>query len=119
MWDEQPADDAPGPPVEVDLADGQTVQAALIQRRQERDGTWWFRVSLVGIWTKNELPNGTVRAEPDDIVFDAPAHAVHPRPGLERAYADVPTWRHPTWLRRRHRALPRHAPPAPWDAPFG
>jgi hypothetical protein len=109
--------DEPGPLVDVELPSGNFVQATLQQRRQEQDGSWWYRLT-VAAWGKAETPGGDVHAVPDDIVFDAPAAMVRPITGLERAYADVPTWRHPAWLRRRHRA-PRRTPPAPWDAPAG
>jgi hypothetical protein len=110
--------DEPGPLADVELPSGDFVQARVTQRRQECDGSWWYRLTVTA-WRKVETPDGAVQAVPDDVVFDAPAPMIRPISGLERAYADVPTWRHPAWLRRRHRALPRRSPPAPWDAPPG
>jgi hypothetical protein len=109
------SDNCPGqsqPLADVELPSGDFVQARVARRRQERDGSWRYRLA-VSAWRKVERPDGTVRAVPDDVVFDAPAAMIRPISGLEHAYADVPTWRHPAWLRRRHRSRPRRTPPAP------
>lgn len=86
---DSPTPGTTGPPIRVTLPDGQTVTATLHGRRQEKDRTWWYTVSL-GLWSKTEL-GGTYRAEPGPVVFDVDAKHCTPVDGQD--YSAVPTER--------------------------
>jgi hypothetical protein len=108
--------EAPGPPALVHLPDDQVVQAAVCERIQERDGSWWYRLELL-LWTRVETGDGRLSGEPGPVTFLAPAAAVEPISGYEREYAELPTHRHPAAARRaaQRRTFTRRGLPAPWE----
>ncbi|QNA74177.1 hypothetical protein C8250_021710 [Streptomyces sp. So13.3] len=108
-----------GPLAAVRLPDGQTVQAIVLRRIKDRDGSWWYQLT-VSLWARVETRNGSgdrLSGEPAPTEFLAPAHAVSPIDGHE--YSSVATWRHPATLRRDHRNPLRRPRPdgreLPWD----
>lgn len=108
--------DGEGPVAVVRLPDGQAVLAVVRGRRQEIDGAWWYELE-VPLYTRAERADGGLRAEPEPVRFLAPAakEVVLAVPGED--YSEVPTWRHPTAVRRdaRRRTLGRARDPFPWD----
>lgn len=103
--------------VRVRLPDDQVVRAALRARVQERDGSWWYSLELT-LWGRLETQDGRLAGEPVPVGFLVPAADVSPIEDQRRAYAAVPTRRHPVAVRR---AAQRRAPrgrggPMPWDA---
>lgn len=113
----QPLDGEDGPVAVVRLPDGQAVLAVVRGRRQESDGSWWYELEL-SLFARTETRDGRLRAEPEAVHFLAPAarDVVLAVPGQD--YGDVPTWRHPTALRRetQRRHLGRPRAPMPWEA---
>jgi hypothetical protein len=113
----QPLDGEDGPVAVVRLPDGQAVLAVVRGRRQEADSSWWYELEL-SLFTRAETRDGRLRAEPEAVHFLAPASrdVVLAVPGQD--YSDVPTWRHPTALRReaQRRRLGRPRAPMPWEA---
>jgi hypothetical protein len=108
-----------GPPATVRLPDGQSVQAMVLRRIRERDGSWWYLLN-VSLWTRVETRSRArdrLTGEPAPTQFLAPASVVTPLDGQD--YAAVATWRHPATLRRdRRNPLSRPRPdgrPVPWD----
>src|SRR5689334_21531487 len=107
-----------GPLTYVRLPDGQVVQAMVLRRIRDFDGSWWYQpnVSLwAGVETRSRAQN-RLAGEPTPTQFLAPATAVTPIDGQD--YSAVPTWRHPATLRRDHRPhpqRPRLGGPVPWD----
>ncbi|QTI87216.1 hypothetical protein [Streptomyces sp. AgN23] len=105
-----------GPWVRVRLPDDQVVRAALRARIQERDGSWWYALELT-LWGRLETRDGRLAGEPVPVDFLAPATDVRPIEDQRKAYAAVPTRRHPVAVRRaaqRRTPLSRSGP-MPWD----
>ena len=79
---------AGGPLVDLTLPDGQEVRAVVHQRRREQDGNWWYEVAI-SLYSRTELADGRVVAEPTAVRCWAPATVCTPIEGQH--YADVPT----------------------------
>lgn len=108
-----------GPLASVLLPDGQSVHAMVMRRIKDRDGSWWYLLT-VSLWARVETRNRShdrLTGEPAPIQFLAPAAVVTPIDGQD--YTAVATWRHPATLRRdRRNPLQRPRPdgrPVPWD----
>jgi len=94
------ADLGSNPPlVTVRLPDGQVLEAAVRERRQEADRSWWYLCTITLI-IRFEQPDGRLTAEPEPCSFWAPAakDVVTAIPGQD--YSAIPTHRHPGLLRR-------------------
>ncbi|MEV5242579.1 DUF6233 domain-containing protein [Streptomyces cinnamoneus] len=82
--------EAPGPLVWVELADGQTVTAEVLTRIRQRSGDWWYELRI-SLWAELHLPDGKTAPEPCAVTFRAPADKVTPIEGTD--YSKVPTER--------------------------
>jgi hypothetical protein len=108
---DSPEPEKPGPPVWVELSDGQSVTAQLKGRLQRLGpgGGWWCDL-LLPVWAEVQLPD-RVTVEPDSLILRVPARLVTPIEGTD--YSAVPTRRErlPTRLPR----LSPAAPPGRWS----
>ncbi len=88
---DSPDPETPGPPVWVELPDGQSVTAQFIGRLQRLGpgGGWWCDL-LLPMWSEVQLPDA-ITVEPDSAVFRVPARLVTPIEGTD--YSGVPTRR--------------------------
>lgn len=87
---DQPGEELPkadGPLLIVALPDGQRLYAVVLLRRQEGDGSWWYRVRT-HVWSVRDVRGRRV-GEPEPVEFDAPADACTPLEG--QPYDTVPT----------------------------
>ncbi|GAB2607163.1 hypothetical protein GCM10027168_45000 [Streptomyces capparidis] len=112
QWPEEVPDRQVGvaPVVLVRLHDGQLVDAAVLARILQDDGTWWYRLAI-DLPMRVQGSDGRLTCEPCPWEFEAPADRVTARPGQD--YSTVPTHRSPAALRqarpRRHRRGTRPA----------
>ncbi|MFF5131090.1 DUF6233 domain-containing protein [Streptomyces syringium] len=100
-------EDAPAPPVHVELPDGSTATAQILAHlRLGPKGPWWCRLRL-DVWSRAPVGDGTT-AEPHSVIFEAPASKVTPIEGVD--YSGVP---------RRSEPAPQRKKPAPTRPPSG
>jgi hypothetical protein len=69
-----------GPLARVTLPDGQTLDAAVLQRYRDPYGTWWYRVELT-LWTLRTAPHEPGRIEPEPTTLWVDAAHIQPIPG--------------------------------------
>ena len=95
--------DSNPPQVRVLLPDGQVLLAALRERRQEADGSWWALVGITLI-VRFQSADGRLTGEPEPVVFWAPMARGVVTPIEGEDYRQVSTFRNPELLRRQARA---------------
>ncbi|MEW2577787.1 DUF6233 domain-containing protein [Streptomyces syringium] len=96
-------EDAPAPPVRVELPDGSTATAQILAHiRLGPQGPWWCRLRL-DVWSRAPVGDGTT-AEPHSVVFEAPAAKVSPIEGID--YRAVPRRTGPAAQRRKAAPAP-------------
>ncbi|MET9648557.1 DUF6233 domain-containing protein [Streptomyces syringium] len=96
-------EDAPAPPVRVELPDGSTAAAQILAHiRLGPQGPWWCRLRL-DVWSRAPVGDGTT-AEPHSVVFEAPAAKVSPIEGVD--YSGVPRRTGPAAQRRKAAPAP-------------
>jgi hypothetical protein len=69
-----------GPLARVTLPDGQTLDAAVLQRYRDPYGTWWYRCELT-LWTLRTAPREPGRLEPEPTTLWVDAGHIQPIPG--------------------------------------
>ncbi len=95
--------DSNPPQVRVRLPDGQVLLAAVRERRQEADTSWWHLLSITLI-VRYESVQGRLTAEPGPVSFWAPAAGGVVMPIEGENCSGVPTHRNSAALRRAARA---------------
>lgn len=95
--------DSNPPQATVRLPDGQVLQAAVRERRQEADSSWWYLL-VITLIVRYESAQGRLTAEPEPVSFWAPAADGVVTPIEGQDYRAVPTYRDPGVLRRDARA---------------